>query len=351
MKRSRSVFALLVIVALIVVQLGFATPDPDDDGTDDSMKGFSWMKEKKVILGNQVLNTSLPPVIKEGRTLIPVRAVGEALKAKVYWNVALGLVTITNKEGTIVINLYLKPEDQGKVTVTENGVTSIVSPDAKSGRINNSTYVPLRFIAETLGIKVDDSKSGINLNPGAVIVPKKMKFYSASEIPEFVTIALGLNGYTFTGIKDLAPANYIYDGASSVKIPKGYIQGLKAEETKLYFQFQKDGKLELKDFEIELEYGTSSSLEDKPKLEPDEVENPKGDVKVAMQLNGYTFSGILYKGKPLVATEDFIILNNQITIKGAYIAKLSGEEVDLFFFFTKGNKVANRKFEIEFEDD
>jgi len=201
MRLLRKSLVIMLILGLIFGQIAMAAPKQEgsgkddkgqavkvsDDsmkGTDDSMKGYTWMQEKKVILGNQVVNTTLPPVIKDGRTLIPVRAVTEAMQAKVEWNPTTSVVTITNMAGNIVIKFYLDPKDMGKVTVSENGVTTIVTPDSKSGRINNSTYVPLRFIAETFGLKVDDSKSGISLNPGPVIVPKQVKYFAQADIPE-----------------------------------------------------------------------------------------------------------------------------------------------------------------------
>lgn len=355
MKTLKKAMVWLLVVLMVVGQVVAATPGKGK-GDDDSIKGFSWMNEKKVILGNTTLNLATPPVIKEGRTLIPVRAVVEALKAKVEWDGATGIVTVTNQQGNIVIKFYLKPTDQGKVTVTENGVTRIAVSDSKPGKINNSTYVPLRFIAETFGLKVDDSKSGIQLNQGPQIVPKQVKYYAEAEVPEWVTVNLILNGYTFTGIKDLAVANYVYDGLNTVKIARAYVVALTAEETKLMFQFQKDGKLELKDFEIELEYKDSSPSSSsgliKPDIKPDKLENPSADQAITMTLNGFEFTGILANGKPLQAGVDYVVANNVVTLKAAFFAKIQTvEKTRIFFFFTKGLVTVNHKLEIENEDD
>lgn len=86
-----------------------------------------------------------PPVVKEGRTLIPVRAITEGLGATVEWNGETKEVTIVKGDITIVIQL-----DSNVVTV--NGEE--VEIDVPAQAFSNRTYVPLRFIAETLGLKV-----------------------------------------------------------------------------------------------------------------------------------------------------------------------------------------------------
>lgn len=98
----------------------------------------------------------VPPVIKGGRTLIPVRAVVNALGAKVEWDEATRTVTIikevanteTNNTAQVVIKLQI---DSAIATVDGKEVQLDCAAE-----INNSrTIVPLRFIAETFGLKVD----------------------------------------------------------------------------------------------------------------------------------------------------------------------------------------------------
>lgn len=351
MKGFKTALVWMLVLTLAFGQVVLAVPGNDKkDKGDDDIKGYQMMNDKKVILGNTAINLDMPPVIKEGRTLIPVRAVVQALKAKVEWDGATGIVTVTNQQGNIIIKFYLKPEDQGKVTVTDSSGTRIVPTDSKPGKINNSTYVPLRFIAETFGLKVDNGKNGINLSQGPMVVPKQVKYYAESEIPEWVTVSLVLNGFTFTGIKDMAPANYTYDSATTVKIAKAYVLSLTAEETKLYFQFTKDSKLELKEFEIELEYKSTTSAAIKMDLTPDELKNPVGDKNITMTLNGYTFTGILKNGAPLQANVDYVVVGNVVTLKSAFLDTLkNAKKTNLFFFFTNGTDVLNHKLEIEFE--
>jgi len=87
-----------------------------------------------------------PPVIKEGRTLIPVRAITEGLGAELDYNQVTKEVTIVKDGTTIVLTL-------GTNTALVNGEE--VALDVKSSLLNNRTYVPLRFIMETFGLKTE----------------------------------------------------------------------------------------------------------------------------------------------------------------------------------------------------
>lgn len=99
-----------------------------------------------VFVKGQDVKFDTPPVIKEGRTLIPVRAVTNALGAQVEWDPDTSTATITRGDIVIVMDLKNKV-----VTVNGEIVKLLVSPEIN----NNRTFVPLRFIAETFNLKVD----------------------------------------------------------------------------------------------------------------------------------------------------------------------------------------------------
>ena len=94
--------------------------------------------------GNAKFDT--PPVIKEGRTLIPVRAISEAMGATVEYDVLEKIVTITKDDKVIVFDLVEGTSFVNEIE-TEVDVTAEV--------MNNRTMVPLRFIAEQLGLTVE----------------------------------------------------------------------------------------------------------------------------------------------------------------------------------------------------
>ena len=85
------------------------------------------------------------PLIKDGRTYTPARFVAEQLGAKVTWDEAKQLVTVT--EGDIVIELTI-----GSNVAKVNG--KAVEMDAAAFIRNGRTYTPARFVAEQLGAKV-----------------------------------------------------------------------------------------------------------------------------------------------------------------------------------------------------
>lgn len=86
-----------------------------------------------------------PPVIRNGRTLIPVRAIAEGFGADISYVDATKTVTIT--KGDTVITIVI-----GSGIAKVNGVE--VALDQKAAVTNNRTYVPLRFILETLKLDV-----------------------------------------------------------------------------------------------------------------------------------------------------------------------------------------------------
>lgn len=82
-----------------------------------------------------------------GRTLVPIRFVSEALGAQVDWLVKAQRVLI--KDGTREISLTIGSRE---VTVDGTAMTIDCAPAiVDPGR----TFVPLRFVSETLGAKVD----------------------------------------------------------------------------------------------------------------------------------------------------------------------------------------------------
>ncbi|HEX9063114.1 MAG TPA: copper amine oxidase N-terminal domain-containing protein, partial [Clostridia bacterium] len=86
------------------------------------------------------------PVIKENRTLIPVRALVESLGGNVDWDSSRSLITITL--GDKVVKLTLNSD-----TAYVNDKTTKLDIPAQT--INGRTMVPLRFVSENFGKKVD----------------------------------------------------------------------------------------------------------------------------------------------------------------------------------------------------
>jgi hypothetical protein len=90
------------------------------------------------------------PVIVQGRTLVPIRAIIEAFGGSVLWNAATAAVSV--QLGGNILNLRI-----GSQYATLNGSSlPIDSTNAKIVPVimNNRTMLPLRFVGESLGLGV-----------------------------------------------------------------------------------------------------------------------------------------------------------------------------------------------------
>ncbi len=93
----------------------------------------------------------VPPTIIEGRTLLPIRWVAEPLGAEVGWDGNEKKVIVTLKDTTI--ELWI-----GKSIAKVNGVDTPIdptNPKVVPMIISGRTMLPVRFVAENLGCKVD----------------------------------------------------------------------------------------------------------------------------------------------------------------------------------------------------
>ena len=107
---------------------------------------------ENIITKKMNIKFDTPPVIKQDRTLIPVRALTEGFGATVAWNGEEKIVTVSKGDVEIIFQL-----NDGKVFV--NGQETVI--DVPAQLMSNRTIVPLRFIVEHLGLKVDyDTETG-----------------------------------------------------------------------------------------------------------------------------------------------------------------------------------------------
>ena len=117
--------------------------------------------------GNYI-KMDVEPYIHNNTTLVPIRFVSEALGAKnISWDSKTKTVTITMDETTIKMAI-------GEEIVYVNGKTYKISVPAQVK--NNRTFVPLRFIAETLNCEVEWNQETytVNIKKDDVIVPDEL---------------------------------------------------------------------------------------------------------------------------------------------------------------------------------
>ncbi len=98
-----------------------------------------------VELDNRRLQFDQPPLMLEGRLMVPLRGIFEALQADVLYDAATRSIKAT--KGDTVVQLQL-----GSRTALINGQTSYL--DVPANTIGGRTMVPLRFVSESLGAEV-----------------------------------------------------------------------------------------------------------------------------------------------------------------------------------------------------
>jgi len=106
--------------------------------------------EKRALLNDDELELDVPPQPVGGRTLIPVRFISECFGCKVDWLPSEGKITITRNDFQIVIW-----KDRKEALV--NGESFVL--DVPASIIAGRTLVPLRFISEAFGAKVEWNQS------------------------------------------------------------------------------------------------------------------------------------------------------------------------------------------------
>ncbi len=99
----------------------------------------------RLYVNDKLLSTDQSPVLKNGRTMVPLRTIAEALNADVRWDKTAKAALITTDEITMQL-----PTDSTAATV--NGEQVLLDTSAQV--INGRTMVPLRFVAEQFALQV-----------------------------------------------------------------------------------------------------------------------------------------------------------------------------------------------------
>jgi hypothetical protein len=134
----------------------------DAPGNDDNTSVIILQLNNKTAKVNGVAKTlEVPPFTLDGRTMVPIRFVGEALGAKIDWDQAAQKVTLT-LQGTTV-ELWI---DKSEARV--NGKKVFMDVPAKI--IKGRTMVPIRFVSESFNQEVsfDNATSTITITGKAV---------------------------------------------------------------------------------------------------------------------------------------------------------------------------------------
>ena len=128
-----------------------------------SVTTTAYGKDISVRLNGNDIGTSA--IIEDDRSFVPYRAVFEKMGYTVEWN--NGAVTAKNKNTEMLLTV-----GSSLVSISSNGLTTVVDCGNNVMLINDRTYMPLRFVAENSGYSVEWNGEGVDL-------------YSVTEIPEY----------------------------------------------------------------------------------------------------------------------------------------------------------------------
>jgi len=140
------------------------------------------------------------PIILDGRTLVPFRAVMEALGFRVEWNSSQELAIFTTPRHAVFIRI-------GASTMQVNGDT--IALDVPAQIMNGRTMIPMRAIGEAVGVEfrwdninriVEISTHGI-FRPEPVLRPAYWPEHLPEHIPGSVTLR---SEDFFVGVVDLS---------------------------------------------------------------------------------------------------------------------------------------------------
>jgi alpha-tubulin suppressor-like RCC1 family protein len=99
-------------------------------------------KEFMVIVNGSTLSFDQPPIEVNGRIKVPLRAIFDALGAKITWNNSTNTVTAIKGDTIVILTT-------GQLIATVNGKK--ITLDQPADVINNRILVPIRFVTESFG--------------------------------------------------------------------------------------------------------------------------------------------------------------------------------------------------------
>ncbi len=144
---ARLLLAGLVILGLLLLPVGqspaheLSRDQRESEGTAAPPTGTA--SPPALYLDGRRLEPESPPVIQEGRTLVPLRIIAEALGARVEWNEAARTAIVYR--GNDIVRVPL-----GARAMEKNGAQ--IPLDVPARIVNGRSLLPVRAIVESLGL-------------------------------------------------------------------------------------------------------------------------------------------------------------------------------------------------------
>ncbi len=147
----KKIIITFLLVMTIFTSTGFAADDLLIAPAPDSVETTE-QKDIDVIVNGETLVLDVAPIIVNDRTMVPMRAIFEALGAKVNW-IPTGRIIIATKD-ELMITMQI---DNMNMVIETTGSTEkeVLTLDAAPFILDDRTLVPARAVAESLKAKVD----------------------------------------------------------------------------------------------------------------------------------------------------------------------------------------------------
>ncbi|WP_246302845.1 copper amine oxidase N-terminal domain-containing protein [Paenibacillus plantarum] len=133
-------------LAAVADSLASITSIPASTGLAEVPVTIQPLSAENVLSSNISIKFAAPPVIINGQAYLPIRSVSESFGAAVDWDSESLTVTVSTEYTTITSSI-------NQVTAYIDGQPIVI--DGPSLLLDGRTYVPLRFISESLGLGVD----------------------------------------------------------------------------------------------------------------------------------------------------------------------------------------------------
>lgn len=331
-------------------------------GQMKKIEQYEEMDSNKIRVKNKHMKFDVPPVLKNNRTLIPVRAITEAFGCDVEWVEPKAYIISPDKDKIIVFDLETEKTyvaegwSYEQLLALDNQVvwdSLEVTIDAPPGLVNNRTFVPLRFIAEELNLKVgyDKDTGVIDIDEEPSISPKTLTINDADLLPTTYKIEVDVNDFEFKGIEGLTIVDdYTLNADDDIILTETYLKGVTAVTSELVIVFAKD-TVEVKEtFILKLNY-----LTDLPVLTPDEVTFVEGETSdlsyvIDVKLYGFELVQISSASEILTLDTDYKLDGDKLTINEAFLEGLVVGETELSLLFIRNTELKTVAFTIKVEE-
>lgn len=233
MKKTKFL-AVLLALSMLLGQIGFSNKYLEQekvimlDVTNNKVDEYFPMN---VIVRGRDLISDTPSVAIDGVSLVPVISVVEALEFKYDYNAEKKQITFDSTKGEVVLTIGEQYATVGGVkTKLPGGVHPRVFAYKTQDDWIYRTYVPLRFVAETLGMQVDyisDSRTAVINYPRQDISSIELDYQTRyPEIKVKTTGRVDVRAFDIAGKSVGAKDQIIVDFQSSVLNVKNMKDGV-----------------------------------------------------------------------------------------------------------------------------